>query len=371
MLQHYREAHGMTREQLSAATGIAVGKIMDYESNVIALHYESAKRIAEALDIDCALLMDEYTEFCKPGYGKRIRTIRIQSGLTQEEFSELLDFNRSNESTWEDELHNRRPNRESYQRVKKVAADAGINIRKLIDEPDAYIDEYAVFVERDCGKKIRQIRFAHGVVTKVFAEKIGCDWQTLEHWEIDRAKPLRKYYESIKQAAQEVGIDISRLNDDPDYFVSDYQGFIQADCGSKIRSVRMAYNYGLNQFGKLLGCTGEAVARWEKNICVPELKYYKIIERAAMDKGISISRLNKTPVLFGDEYKDFCAGEYGQVIRKVRQTCDMTQYAFAVMIGVSMSTVGNWETQRVIPARDHYTKLKKIARQKGVTLNDA
>ena len=361
----------MTREQLSAATGIAAGKIQNYESNVMALHYESAKRIAEALNIDCSLLMDEYTEFCKPGYGKRIRTIRIQSGLTQEQFSKRLGFTRSNESTWEDEFNNRRPSRESYRKIKRMATEAGFDVRKLIDDPDTYTDEYAVFVERDCGKKIRQIRFAHGVVTKVFAEKIGCDPQTLEHWEINRAKPLHKYYEPIKQAAREVGIDINLLNDDPDYFVSDYQGFIQANCGSKIRSIRMAYNYGMNQFGRLLGCTGEAVARWEKNSCVPELKYYKLIEQAAMDKGISISRLNKTPVLFGDEYKDFCAGEYGQVIRKVRQTYDMTQYAFAVMIGVSMSTVGNWETQRVIPDRDHYAKLKTIARQKGVTINDA
>lgn len=198
----------MTREQLSAATGIPVGKIQDYECNNMALHYESASIIADALNIKSALLLDEYTEFCKPGYGKRIRTIRIQSGLTQEQFSERLGFTRSNESTWEDELNNRRPSRESYRQIKRMAIEAGFDVRKLIDDPDTYTDEYAVFIEHDCGKKIRQIRLAHGVVTKVFAEKIGCDWQTLEHWEIDRAKPLRKYYEPIKQAAREVGIDL-------------------------------------------------------------------------------------------------------------------------------------------------------------------
>lgn len=370
ILRHYREASGMTKEQLSASTGIAAGKIQDYECNVMALHYESAKRIAEALNIDCSLLMDEYTEFCKPGYGKRIRTIRIQSGLTQEEFSELLNFNRPNESTWEDELYNRRPNRESYQRIKQIATDVGLDIRKLIEDPDAYTDEYVVFVERDCGKKIRQIRFAHGVVTKVFADKLGCDPQTLEHWEIGCAKPLRKYFDSIKQAAQLVGIDLNKLNENPDYFISDYQGFIQADCGSKIKSIRMAYNCGLTQFGKLLGCTGEAVAQWEKNVCVPELKYYKRIEQAALDKDISIRRLNETPVLVRDEYKEFCNGDYGQTVKTLRQSCDMTQQAFAIMIGVSMSTISNWETQRVIPDREHYGKMKRIATQ-GVTTNDA
>ena len=31
---------------------------------------------------------DEYTSFCKPGYGKCIQIIRLQGGYTQEEFAE-------------------------------------------------------------------------------------------------------------------------------------------------------------------------------------------------------------------------------------------------------------------------------------------
>ena len=361
----------MTREQLSAATGIPVGKIQDYECNNMALHYESASIIADALNIKSALLLDEYTEFCKPGYGKRIRTIRIQSGLTQEQFSERLGFTRSNESTWEDELNNRRPSRESYRQIKRMAIEAGFDVRKLIDDPDTYTDEYAVFIEHDCGKKIRQIRLAHGVVTKVFAEKIGCDWQTLEHWEIDRAKPLRKYYEPIKQAAREVGIDLDMLNVEPDYFVSDYQGFIQADCGRKIKSIRIACGCSLNQCGRILGCTGEAFARWEKNICVPELKYYKQIEQAANDNGLSIKSLNETPVLIKDEYKEFCESEFGEIVKAIRRNYHMKQIDFGRMIGVSLSTIGNWETRRVIPHREHFAKLKEIAARKGVNLYDA
>ena len=337
----------------------------------MALHYESASIIAHALNIKSSFLLDEYTEFCKPGYGKRIRTIRIQSGLTQEQFSERLGFTRSNESTWEDELNNRRPSRESYRKIKRMAIEAGFDVRKLIDDPDTYTDEYAVFIERDCGKKIRQIRLAHGVVTKVFAEKIGCDWQTLEHWEIDRAKPLRKYYEPIKQAAREVGIDLDMLNVEPDYFVSDYQGFIQADCGRKIKSIRIACGCGLNQFGRILGCTGEAVARWEKNICVPELKYYKQIEQAANDNGLSIKSLNETPVLIKDEYKEFCESEFGEVVKAIRRNYHMKQIDFGRMIGVSLSTIGNWETRSVIPDREHFAKLKEIAARKGVKLYDA
>ena len=161
------------------------------------------------------------------------------------------------------------------------------------------------------------------------------------------------------------------LNVEPDYFVSDYQGFIQADCGRKIKSIRIACGCGLNQFGRILGCTGEAVARWEKNICVPELKYYKQIEQAANDNGLSIKSLNETPVLIKDEYKEFCESEFGEVVKAIRRNYHMKQIDFGRMIGVSLSTIGNWETRSVIPDREHFAKLKEIAARKGVKLYDA
>ena len=336
----------------------------------MALHYEAATMIAQVLGIDRSLLMDEYTEFCKPGYGKRIKAIRIQVGATQQEFADMIGCLRSTESVWEEELYGRRPNRESFQKLKQLATENDLDIQKLIDDPNAYIDEYADFVESDCGKKIRQIRLAHGVVNHVFAEMIGCDWQTLVHWEIDITRPLRKYFDAIKQAAIEVGIDLDMLNKDPGYFISDYQGFVASDCGAKIQSIRMAHGCGLNQFGRLLGCTGEAVANWEKNICTPELKYYKKIEQIALEKGISIKSLNQAPIPIKDEYKDFCEKEYGQKVREVRRFYNMTQKDFSLLIGVSLSTIGGWENGRVVPDRDHYKKLKAIAARKGMMIND-
>ncbi len=133
----------------------------------------------------------------------------------------------------------------------------------------------------------------------------------------------------------------------------------------------MACNCGLNGFGRLIGCTGEAVARWEKNICVPELKYFKRIEQAAKDNGISIRSLNETPVLIRDEYKEFCDGEYEKIVKAIRYSYNLKQADFGKLMGVSLSTIGKWKSRRVVPDREHFGKLKEAAARKGVDIYDA
>ncbi len=102
-----------------------------------------------------------------------------------------------------------------------------------------------------------------------FAISIGCDSETLEHWEIGWQKPLRKYFDAIKEIAIKVGIELQKLNDTPEYFGSQYQDFIGYECGKKVKSIRMAYGYTQDQLGQLVGCTGEAIGKWERELSAP------------------------------------------------------------------------------------------------------
>ena len=345
--------------------------IVDLERGFNPIHYKDAVKIGEILEINPEDLLNEYTQFCKPGYGTCIAKIREMYGMTQQEFSNLICVTRSRLSAWESECTGFHPNEESFNRIKKLAVDIGIDFDKLMDNPAEYRDEYNIFVESNWGLKIKQIRLAHGMLLEEYASVIGCDKQTLEHWEIECVRPLRKYYPAIKESAIAYGIELDRLNEDPCYFGSDYQRLIEKDCNKKIKSIRMAYGMTTYALGDLIGCTGEAVCRWERGICTPELKYFKTIERIAKEKGITIAQLNETPDLIGDDYKFFCSSGYSKIIRRIRKECGMLQEEFAKELNVSKSSLANWEQGRFIPSRDNYNELKKYAEERGLSIDES
>ena len=257
-----------------------------------------------------------------------------------------------------------------YLKLRELAEDIGINMDKLIENPDQYIDEYSVFIEKDWDVKIRKIRLAYGLPMESFSEVIGCDAQTLEHWEIAWTRPSRFFYFALKKAAIAAGIDMADLNTNPEKVSGEYADFIEADCGRKIQSIRLAYGLTLDGFGKLIGCTGEAVAKWEKDACIPGIKYYKTIEKLALARKITIGFLNEDPELFEDDYEAFCNDTFGTVVRRIRKAYDARQVDFADMLGVSGSTVRSWEAQRAKPSRKNYLSLKELAAGKGIDLHD-
>ncbi len=290
-LQYYRISKGLTRDQFGEQVGLTFFGVCNFESKFSDILYEDAIQFGEILDVDPEEFLDEYTRFGKPGYGERIKRIRYAYEMNQFQFAEMLGVERANLAVWEAELYNRRPHRSVYTKLKKAADDIGIDIIEQVDNPELYPDGYVPFVENNYGRKIRKIRFAYGMISEEFCKLLGCDHQTVEHWEIESSRPLRRYFPKLKRLAEAKGIDLAKLNEDPEYFISDYEKFIGSDCGIKIKSIRLAYNMRLNQFCDLIGCTDVGLGKWEKGVCVPEMRYYLSFEKLAEAKGISINRI--------------------------------------------------------------------------------
>ena len=368
-LEFIREQRGISREKLAKELGLTTGALFNLENGFNPIHYKYAKAIGDYLDIDYRELMDEYTTFCQPGYGRCIQIIRLQGGYTQEEFARLLDTDRCTVAVWECEFEERHPEPQRFEKIKEIAGNLGISLSKLVENPDCYKDEYTLFVEGNYGKKIRQIRLAATMTYQEFAISIGCDSETLEHWEIGWQKPLRKYFDAIKEIAIKVGIELQKLNDNPEYFGSQYQDFIGYECGKKVKSIRMAYGYTQDQLGQLVGCTGEAIGKWERELSAPDLNCFKSLEKIAHQAGITVVQLNENPELYIDDYKDFCKPGYGKILKHLRKQLGLRQVDFAEALGVSSASYRNWETERFIPMRENYNEIKKFAIKKGVDIS--
>lgn len=66
-LTYYRQIRGFSKEELGALIGVPMGEIVNYEKRSQEIYYEQAEKLAEALNIDVELLLDDYTRFVSPG----------------------------------------------------------------------------------------------------------------------------------------------------------------------------------------------------------------------------------------------------------------------------------------------------------------
>jgi len=70
----------------------------------------------------------EYTRFCLPGFGKKIRAIRAAYGVSQKDFAPIVGVDRSTVSIWEAEINEHHPSREAYNIIKEMAKEKGVDI---------------------------------------------------------------------------------------------------------------------------------------------------------------------------------------------------------------------------------------------------
>ena len=110
---------------MGALVGKAGMEIQNFETQFSTLYYEDAEKLATALKIDIARLLDDYTKFTAPGYGERIRMIRKALDMSQRKFAEHLGVNRATISMWEVEYKNHHPSRELYGKLLKCWEEGG------------------------------------------------------------------------------------------------------------------------------------------------------------------------------------------------------------------------------------------------------
>ena len=127
-LRYERVIRNFTANQLGTMAGHREGYIINLEKGFNPIYYEDAIVLGNILEIEPEVLLDEYTLFCKLGYGDRIRRIRNAFGLSQTAFANILGTCRSTISVWEIEYNNQHPSRKIYDKLMELAENNGVNI---------------------------------------------------------------------------------------------------------------------------------------------------------------------------------------------------------------------------------------------------
>ena len=127
ILRYYRAKNGVSKAELGEALGTTDFGVVNLEKGFNPIHYKDAVAAGALLNLDPEELLDEYTRFCKPGYGKNIKKIRAAYGVSQREFAELVGVSRSTVSIWEAEIKDSHPNRDTYRKLMEMAAEKGVD----------------------------------------------------------------------------------------------------------------------------------------------------------------------------------------------------------------------------------------------------
>ena len=108
--------------------GVTEYGVTNLEKGFNPIHYKYAVLIGELFGINPDEFLDEYTKFCKPGFGKKIKIVREAFGISQKYFAHILVVNRSTLIIWEAEINYHHPSREVYLVLKDMAKSKGVDI---------------------------------------------------------------------------------------------------------------------------------------------------------------------------------------------------------------------------------------------------
>ena len=128
LLRYYREKNGISKMDMAKKLGVTEYGVINLEKGFNPIYYKYAVLIGELFGINPDEFLDEYTKFCKPGFGKKIKIVREAFGVSQKDFAPILGVNRSTVSIWEAEINDHHPSREAYLVLKDMAKSKGVDI---------------------------------------------------------------------------------------------------------------------------------------------------------------------------------------------------------------------------------------------------
>lgn len=126
VLRYYRLHKGYSTRELAEKVGIVPATITLYENDKNPIKYKTAVLLAEVLEIDHKLLLDDYGKFVDYPYNVLLRKIRESLSLSQSQITEKIGVSQTAYSAWE--RAEKTPRKLEYQKIVPLIKTANINI---------------------------------------------------------------------------------------------------------------------------------------------------------------------------------------------------------------------------------------------------
>lgn len=124
ILRYYRLHKGYSTRELAEKVGVVPATITLYENDKNPIKYKTAVLLAEVLEIDRKLLLDDYGKFVDYPYNVLLRKIRESLSLSQSQIAEKIGVSQTAYSAWE--RAEKTPRKQEYQKIVPLIRTANI-----------------------------------------------------------------------------------------------------------------------------------------------------------------------------------------------------------------------------------------------------
>lgn len=115
VLRYYRLHKRYSTRELAEKVGVVTATIALYENDKNPIKHKTAVLLAEALEIDRKLLLDDYGKFIDYPYNVRLRELRESLSLSQSQIAEKIGVSQTAYSAWE--RAEKPPRKQEYQKI--------------------------------------------------------------------------------------------------------------------------------------------------------------------------------------------------------------------------------------------------------------
>ncbi|MBE7013493.1 MAG: helix-turn-helix domain-containing protein [Ruminococcaceae bacterium] len=125
-LRYYRVHKGYSTRELADKVGVVPATITLYENDKNTIKYKTAVLLADLLEIDRKLLLDDYTTFIDYPCNVLLQEVRENLSLNQSQIAQEIGVAQSAYSVWE--RATRIPRRQVYEKILQLVKRANIHI---------------------------------------------------------------------------------------------------------------------------------------------------------------------------------------------------------------------------------------------------
>ena len=125
-MRYYRIHKGYTTRELANLVGVVPATITLYENDKNPIKYKTAVLLADILEIDRQLLLDDYTTFVDYPCNELLQEVRSKLSLNQSQMAQRIGVAPNAYSAWE--RATRTPRRKEYEKILPLIKETNIKI---------------------------------------------------------------------------------------------------------------------------------------------------------------------------------------------------------------------------------------------------